>query len=104
MANKELFVNPQEIKLCAEKLKLYAEEMNITMNDFRRKIKSTESIYMAKSAMEMRDKFAGMEAELEKFTAYIRKVSAYLNQNVAEPAEVVEQIATQKVANIKKPL
>jgi energy-converting hydrogenase Eha subunit F len=53
--------------------------------------------------MEMRDKFANLEPELGKFTAYLRKVAAYLTQNVADTAEVVDQIAAQNVASIRKP-
>lgn len=103
MANHELFVNPQEIRACAERLKQYAEEMNGTMEDFRRKVRSTESFYEAKSASDMMEKFSGLEGELGKFTAYLRKVAAYLIQNVADPADIVDQVAAQNVANIRKP-
>ena len=103
MANSEMFVNPEEIRVCANRLKQYAEDMNNTLEDFRRKEKSTEEIYECNSATDMRDKFATLEPELEKFTAYLRKVAAYLTQNVAEPAEVVDQIAAQNVASIRKP-
>ncbi len=103
MANSELFVNPEEIRVCANRLKQYAEEMDGTLQDFRTKIKSTEEFYEANSAMEMRDKFANLEPELGKFTAYLRKVAAYLTQNVADTAEVVDQIAAQNVASIRKP-
>lgn len=103
MANRELFVKPEEIRLCANRLRQYAEDMNNTMNDFRSKVRSTESIYESNSAADMREKFALLEPELEKFTAYLRKVSAYLTQNVADPADVVDQVASQNVASIKKP-
>lgn len=103
MPNRELFVNPEEIKGCANRLIQYAEEMNNTLNEFRDKVRSTEEVYQAYSASEMRDKFSTLEPELEKFTAYVRKVAAYLNQNVAEPADVVDRVAAQNVANIKKP-
>ena len=103
MANRELFVNPEGIRICAGRLKQYAEEMNMTLDDFRIKVRSTEEFFQSNSAMEMREKFAGLEGELEKFTSYLRKVSAYLTQNVADPADVVDQVASQNVASIKKP-
>lgn len=103
MANRELFVDPESIRVCADRLKQYAEEMNNTLDDFRRKVKGTEEFYESNSAIDMRDKFTTLEPELEKFTAYIRKVAAYLTQNVADPAEVVDQIAAQNVATIRKP-
>lgn len=103
MANREIFVDPDGIRVCADRLCQYAAGMNETLEDFRRKIRSTESIYQSQSATDMRDKFAVLEPELEKFTAYLRKVSAYLVQNVAEPAAVVDQIASQNVVNIRKP-
>ena len=52
----------------------------------------------------MRDKFTELKPQFEKFTAYVKKVATYLIQNVAEPAEVTDQVASQNVANIKKPL
>lgn len=51
----------------------------------------------------MRDKFNELKPELEKFDSYLRKIANYLNQNVAEPTEVTDQVASQNVANIKKP-
>ena len=44
-----------------------------------------------------------IKAELEKYEAYLLKVANYLEQNVAEPMEIVEQVAIQNVAAIKKP-
>lgn len=103
MANKEIFVNPAEIKNCANKLNGFADNMKETLDNLVIKIQSTESIYQAQSATDMRDKFNELKPELEKFTAYIRKVAAYLTQNVADPAEVTDQVAAQNVASIKKP-
>lgn len=103
MANREMFVNPEGIRSCADSLRQYADQMNCTLDDFRSKIRSTEAIFESDSADAMREKFRTMEPELEKFTAYVRKVAAYLNQNVADPAEVVDQVASQNVASIKKP-
>lgn len=51
----------------------------------------------------MRDRYEELKPELEKFYSYLRKVAAYLKQNVAEPAEVLDRVAQQNVANIKKP-
>ena len=103
MANREIFVDPEGIRSCSDSLRQYADQMNCTLDDFRTKMKSTEAIFESDSAEAMRDKFRTLEPELEKFTAYIRKVAAYLNQNVADTAEVVDQIAAQNVASIKKP-
>ena len=104
MPNNELFVNPEEIRICANRLRLYAEEMKNTLDGFRMKIKSTAPFYESKSATEMRNKFTALEPELEKFTAYIKKVSAYLDQNVADPSDTIEQINSQNIAKIRKPM
>ena len=103
MANKEIFVNPAEIRNCSTKLSGFADQMKDTLDDLVVKIESTEAIYQAQSATDMRDKFNQLKPELEKFTAYIRKVANYLTQNVAEPAEVTDQVASQNVASIRKP-
>ena len=104
MANaRELLVNPAEIRNCSNQINTYANEMKDTLDNIAVKIDSTEAYYQAQSATEMRDKFNELKPEFEKFTGYLRKVAAYLTQNVAEPAEVVDQIAVQNVASIKKP-
>lgn len=103
MANKEIFVNPTEIRNCSNKLNGYADEMKDTLDNLIIKMDATESTYQAQSAIDMRDKFNELRPELEKFTAYLRKVAAYLTQNVADPAEVTDQVASQNVASIKKP-
>lgn len=103
MANKEIFVNPAEIRNCSSKLNGFADQMEGTFNELIIKIEGTESTYQAQSATDMRDKFNQLKPELEKFTAYIRKVANYLTQNVAEPAEVTDQVASQNVASIRKP-
>lgn len=103
MANKEIFVNPAEIRNCSNKLNGYADSMKDTLDNLVIKMQSTEATYQAQSAVDMRDKFNELKPELDKFTAYIRKVAAYLTQNVADPTEVTDQVASQNVANIKKP-
>lgn len=102
-ANKELFVNPQEIKNCSNQINSISAQMKETLDDLVVKMASTEQYYQAQSATEMREKFNELKPEFEKFTNYLKKVATYLVQNVAEPAEVVDQMAVQNVASIKKP-
>jgi len=104
MANKELFVNPEEIRNCSSLLNSYADQIKDTLDNLVVKMDSTEALYQAQSATDMRDKFTELKPQFEKFTAYVKKVATYLIQNVAEPAEVTDQVASQNVANIKKPL
>lgn len=103
MANM-IFVNPEQIRNCSSKVNGIAGEMESTLADLVAKMASTENIYQAQSATDMRDKFEQLRPELEKFTAYLKKVSTYLVQNVAEPAEITDQVASQNVATIKKPV
>jgi uncharacterized protein YukE len=102
-ASKELFVNPEAIKSCSNQITGISEKMKDTLDNIVVKMASTEQYYQAQSATEMRDKFNELKPEFEKFTNYLKKVAAYLIQNVAEPAEVVDQTAVQNVASIKKP-
>lgn len=103
MASSAIFVNPDEIRGCADRLTTVADQIKGTLDDLVIKIASTETNYQAQSATDMRDKFNELKPELEKFDSYLRKISTYLKQNVAEPAEVTDQVASQNVANIKKP-
>lgn len=99
----EIFVNPQEIRNCVVKINSYADNMEDQLNDLIAKIESTASTYQADSANDMRDKFNELKPEITKFTAYLRKVANYLNQNVAEPAEITDAVAQQNVASIHRP-
>lgn len=74
-----------------------------TLDTLVAKMESTQSTYQAQSATEMRDRFNELKPELEKFDSYLRKIATYLTQNVADPADVTDQVASQNVANIKKP-
>lgn len=103
MASSEIFVNPGEIRNCSSKLTNTANQIKSTMDDLVIKIASTETNYQAQSASDMRDKFNELRPELERFDSYLRKIATYLTQNVAEPAEVTDQVASQNVASIKKP-
>ncbi len=104
MASSQIFVNPAEIRNCSSKIIGYANDIKAALDDVTVKMQSTEAIYQAQSATDMRDKYNTLKPELEKFDSYLRKVATYLTQNVAEPAEVTDQVASQNVANIKKPL
>ena len=100
---QQLYVNSDMIRALAQQIRQISGQMKNNINDVALKIKSTESIYVAESATEMRDKFDALKPELEKYEAYLLKVANYLEQNVAEPMEIVEQVAIQNVAAIKKP-
>ena len=104
MANsKELFVNPELIRNCAEKIKDYAARIKNTLEDLVVKMQSTEATYQAQSATEMGDKFNELKSILDNYYEYLINIANFLTQNVAEPAEVVDQIAVQNVASIHKP-
>lgn len=99
-----IFVSPEEIRNCSNKINGIANDMEATLNDLVIKMASTEAIYQAQSATDMREKFDTLKPQLEKFTAYLKKVSTYLVQNVAEPADVTDRVASQNVASIRKPV
>lgn len=99
-----IFVSPEEIRNCSNKINGIANDMEATLSDLASKIASTESIYQAQSATDMRDRFNELKPNLEKFTAYLKKVSTYLVQNVADPADVTDRVASQNVASIRKPV
>lgn len=104
MANtQQLFVNPEMIRALAQQIRQISGQIKQNINDVALKIKSTENIYIANSATEMRDKFEALKPELEKYEAYLLKVANYLEQNIADPLEIVERVASQNVASIQKP-
>jgi len=103
MAASEIFVNPAEIRNCSNRLVTTADQIKGTLDDLVIKMESTEATYQAQSATDMRDKFNELKPEFEKFDSYLRKIATYLTQNVAEPTEVTDQVASQNVASIKKP-
>lgn len=103
MAASQIFVNPEEIRNCANNIEGISGRMKDTLADLNTKILSTESIYQAQSATDMREKFEQLRPELEKFDSYLTKIANYLKQNVAEPTEVTDNVASQNVANIRKP-
>ena len=103
MPSSEIFVNPEGIRDCANQLEMKASEIENTLGQLTTKIGSTQSIFESNSATDMRDRYEELKPELDKFYSYLRKVAAYLKQNVAEPAEVLDRVAQQNVANIKKP-
>ncbi|MBP0970652.1 MAG: hypothetical protein J5753_01300 [Oscillospiraceae bacterium] len=101
--NQQLFANPDMIRALAQQIRTLSGQIKQNINDVALKIKSTESIYVANSATEMRDKFEALKPELEKYEAYLLKVANYLEQNIADPLEIVERVASQNVASISKP-
>ena len=101
--SRELFVNPEMIRSHAAQIRQISGMIKDNLSQVSAKIKSTESIYVAESATEMREKFDTLKPELDKFESYLLKVANYLEQNVAEPAEIVDRVAAQNVASIRKP-
>jgi uncharacterized protein YukE len=101
--NRELFINPEQIRECARRITVYSSEMQNTLNDIDAKIQSTEAIFVAESATALREQFQQMKSYFEKFDSYLNKVASYLNVNVADPAEITDRVAQQNVAAIKKP-
>lgn len=104
MANMTIFVNPAEIEECATRMESISNRMKDTLDDLVVQIESTQSIYEADSATEMREKFNVLKPELEKFSDYLKKVANYLKQNVVETAKITDEVAISNVANIRKPL
>ncbi len=102
-SSKQLFANSEMIRDCAQQIREIAGQMKNNLEDVASKIKSTENTFIAESADEMRDKFEALKPELEKYEAYLVKVANYLEQNIADPVEIVERVASQNVAAIKKP-
>lgn len=103
MTNTELFINPEAVRTLAHQFETIATRMNTTLNSVATEIQNTEATYQAQSATDMRDKFNEVKSKIEVFVNYLNKVAAYLVQNVADPADVVDQVASNNVAAIKKP-
>ena len=103
MANTELFINPESVRSLADSFNTIASRISDTLNSVATEINNTESIYQAQSASDMRDRFNEIRSTIDKYAEYLKKVATYLVQNVADPADVVDQVASQNVAAIKKP-
>ncbi|MCM1506001.1 MAG: WXG100 family type VII secretion target [Ruminococcus flavefaciens] len=98
-----IFVNPTGVKECAEQIKSYAAKINDVLNEVSSLMSGTAVNYQSQAAEDMREKFASMKPDMDKFQAYLNKVAAYLNQNVADPTSTVSSTNVQNVANINKP-
>ena len=103
MAGSEIFVDPNEVKNCASKIKGYAGDIKECLNEAAGKMRSTEQNFQSQAASDMRDKFEAMKADFDKFENYLNKVASYLTQNVAEPVTAINAAAVKNVASIKKP-
>lgn len=102
-SSRELFVNPEQIKACANRINALSNRMNNTLRELIARMKSTEAIYQAQSATAMREKFEETKPILDEFDDYLRTIAAFLINNVADTATVVDQAAVQRVAAIHKP-
>ena len=104
MANRtELFINPEAVRSLAAQFNQIASRMDGTLNSISAEIQNTEPYYQSQSASDMRDKFNEVRNVIDTFVNYLNKVATYLVQNVADPAEIVDQVASNNVAAIKKP-
>lgn len=99
----ELFINPQAVRALAGQFQTLSTRMINTLTSVSNEIQNTETTYQAQSATDMRDKFNEVKAKLDQFYVYLERVATYLIQNVADPADVVDQVASSNVASIKKP-
>lgn len=103
MATQELFINPEAVRALAQQFQTISSRMNTTLNNISTEIDNTENTFQSQAATDMRDKFIEVKNSIETFVNYLNKVATYLVQNVADPADVVDQVASSNVAAIKKP-
>ena len=104
MANaKELFINPEAVRALASQFQTIASRMNNTLTSVSTEMQNTQYFYEAQSATDMRDGFTEVKSRIDTFVNYLNKVATYLVQNVADPADIVDQVASSNVAAIKKP-
>lgn len=104
MANAELFINPEVVRTLASQFQNISQRMSATLTSVASEIHNTESTYQAQSATDMRENFNEVKAKLDQFYSYLQKVATYLIQNVADPADIVDQVAASNAASIKKPV
>lgn len=103
MAGSKIFVDPNEVKSCSDRISKIAGDIKETLNEAAGKMSSTEQNFQSQAAIDMRDKFNSMKGDFDKFEAYLNKIASYLKQNVADPVTAINAAAVKNVASIKKP-
>lgn len=99
---QELFVNPEALRSYASEIRRLADILADILEQMANLVRNTETIFESESATQLREKFAQLYETMKLFWAYLLKVANYLEQNVAEPAEIVERVSSQNIAAIKK--
>ena len=102
MAGK-IFVDPEQVKTYAGQIKALATDIDTYLKQASGKMQSTESNYQSQAASDMRSNFAAMQGDFQRFVSYLTKIANYLEQNVADPVQTLNQAHIQEVANIRKP-
>jgi len=102
MADNTIFVDPEKIKECAGTIDALAGRIEGTFEQIGLKVQSTESLFQAESAETFREQFTQLKPDFENFVSYLRKISSYLTQNVADPTIVTDKAALQNIQNIQK--
>ena len=102
MAGK-IFVDPEQVRTYAGQIRALATDMDTYLKQASGKMQSTETNYQSEAATRMRENFAAMQVDFQRFVSYLGKIASYLEQNVAEPVQTLNNAHIQEVANIRKP-
>jgi uncharacterized protein YukE len=89
-STERIFINPQAIRSSSAVMKLHNREMREILSDFSKEIQKIDINWDALGASEMVEAFETLKPQFEAFDSYVKKVTNFLDQNVAENVETLD--------------
>ncbi len=101
VSTERIFIDPQAIRGCSAVMKLQNREMRDLLSEFTAEIEKLDLNWDALGATEMRESFETLKPQFENFDSYVRKVTNFLDQNVAESVEVLDTVIEGNASQLK---
>lgn len=90
-STEKIFINPQGIRECSQEIKLQNAVMKNVLNNFTKEIHKLDLNWDALGANEMVESFETLRPSFDGYDNYLKKVTNFLDQNVAESVEALDE-------------
>ncbi|MBP1566007.1 MAG: hypothetical protein J6A58_09680 [Oscillospiraceae bacterium] len=102
MASTErIFINPNAVKMSSMTMKIQNLAMRNTLNDFSKEIQKLDLNWDALGAAEMVEAFEELKPQFEVFDNYVKKVTNFLDDNVAENVKSLDRAIAGNASQLK---
>ena len=102
MAGERIFLNSNEIRNCADKIKVRDAAIMDLLNDFEAEIRNVEAKWGSEASDEMKEAFQALKPSFDKFHRYNEKVVSHLRTNVAEARDVLDEALKGNASNLRR--